>query len=65
MGSEIIIHRAGPVVSSVGALVQLLPELARIGEENRPLQQELFNRTFDVDERPASERAAAAIASMV
>lgn len=56
---------AGPVVKSVDQLTALLPSYAAIGEEYRARQQEIFEYTIDLGDRPASERAADAIAECV
>jgi len=57
--------KAGPVARSVAELTALLPDLASIGERYRQAQKEIFAYTIDMGDRPASERAADAIAEIV
>ncbi len=57
--------KAGPVVHSAAELVKLLPDYQAIGAEYHPAQEEIFSYTIDMGDRPASERAADAIAALV
>lgn len=56
---------AGPVVKSAEELIALLPNFKAIGEQYRRRQQEIFDYTIDLGDKPASERAADAIAECV
>ena len=56
---------AGPVVQTSAELAALLPDFERIASEYRDKQVELFSYTIDLGDRPASERAADAIAAAV
>lgn len=56
---------AGPVVRTASELVALLPDFAEIGERYRPEQERIFAYTIDLGDRPASERAADAIAGII
>ena len=56
---------AGPVVQTTADLAALLPDYERIASEYRDKQIELFSYTIDLGDRPASERAADAIADAV
>lgn len=60
-----IYWKAGPVAHDVAELTTLLPDYAAIGEAHRAVQQELFAYTFDIGEKPASQRAADAIAQAI
>jgi CDP-glycerol glycerophosphotransferase (TagB/SpsB family) len=55
----------GPVVQTTDELAALLPDYQRIASEYRDRQVELFSYTIDLGDRPASERAADAIAAAV
>ena len=57
--------KAGPVSRSVEELTAQLGEFEAIGERYRAVQQEIFDYTIDLGDRPASERAADAIAAIV
>ena len=46
-------------------LTAQLGEFEAIGERYRAVQQEIFDYTIDLGDRPASERAADAIAAIV
>lgn len=56
---------AGPVATSVDALMEMLPEYRAIGEKFEPAQRGLFVDTFDPSPIPASERGAMAIAALM
>ena len=57
--------QAGPVVHDTAALVALLPEYAPLGTAYRAAQDRIFSYTIDLGDRPASARAADAIADAV
>ncbi|MFV0645022.1 MAG: hypothetical protein ACK5NN_11080 [Sphingomonadaceae bacterium] len=57
--------KAGPVVHSAAELVNMLPDFQSIGTSYRPAQEEIFSYTIDMGDRPASERAAQAIAQLI
>ena len=56
---------AGPVARSAAELIRLLPDFEAIGERHAARQREIFSYTIDLGERPASERAADAIAEAI
>ena len=56
---------AGPVVRSASELAALLPEFQSIGEQHAARQKDIFSYTIDLGDRPASERAADAIAQAI
>ena len=56
---------AGPVVQSASELAAILPDFASIGERFMQRQKEIFSYTFDLGDRPASERAADAISQAI
>lgn len=60
-----LFHQAGPVFSELEQLVASLPDYARIGSDYRAMQEELFAHTFDFQDQPPSQRAAAAIAALI
>lgn len=60
-----LFHQAGPVFSKLEQLVASLPEYVRIGDDYRERQKKLFAHTFDFQDQPPSQRAAAAIAGLI
>lgn len=57
---------AGPVVDDLGRLEAALDEaVARHADRWAPVQRELFAYSFDLTDRPSSERAAAALCEML
>lgn len=57
--------KAGPVVHDAAALAAILPDFASIGAAHRAVQQDIFAYTIDLGTRPASARAADAIATAI
>lgn len=58
--------RTGPVVQDVERLERAIDEsVERHAAHYAPIQRELFDRSFDLTERPSSERAAEVLATML
>ena len=57
--------KSGPVCSSVEELTGKLEDFEAIGAQYREAQQELVDYTFDLQDKPASQRAAEAIGDLL
>ncbi len=57
--------QAGPLHHSVDDLVRELPDFAAVGDRYRDAQKKLFEYTFSLSDKPASERAAEALAALI
>lgn len=57
--------KAGPVARSLDELIALIPRYAEIGEEFRQDQVDLFEYTFSITDRTASQRAADAVERLI